>query len=96
MVRSEIMPARFRENRANPIPMTPHTKTTVPVKLQDVLHTFKKGHRIQVQISSTWFPLFTVNPQKYVANVNKAEKSDYTKAFIKIHGDSYLEFNVSP
>lgn len=95
MVRSEIMPARFRENRANPIPMTPHTKTTVPVKLQDVLHTFKKGHRIQVQISSTWFPLFTVNPQKYVANVNKAEKSDYTKAFIKIHGDSYLEFNVS-
>ena len=43
---------------------------------------------------STWFPLFVVNPQKYVDNVNKASKSDYTKAFIKVFGDSSLEADV--
>ena len=58
------------------------------------MHTFKKGHRIQVQISSTWFPLFAVNPQKFIPNVNMATKEDYTKAFIKIFGDSSIEVDV--
>ena len=69
-------------------------KTAVNFQLQDVLHTFKKGHRIQIQISSTWFPLFTVNPQKFLANPNFATKEDYTKAFIKIFGDSSIEADI--
>lgn len=94
MVRSEIMPARFRNSREKGEALVPNQKTAVEVKLQDVLHTFKKGHRIQVQISSTWFPLFTINPQKFLENPNFATKEDYTKAFIKIFGDSFLEVNV--
>jgi hypothetical protein len=43
----------------------------------------KKGHKIQIQIS-TWFPLFAVNPQKFMDNPNFATKEDYTKAFIKV------------
>ena len=94
MVRSEIMPARFRNSRENPEALIPNQKTAVNFQLQDVMHTFKKGHKIQIQISSTWFPLFTVNPQKFIPNINMATKEDYTKAFIKIFGDSYLEVDV--
>ncbi|QBO57381.1 CocE/NonD family hydrolase [Chryseobacterium salivictor] len=94
LVRSEIMPARFRNSREKGEALVPNEKTAVEVKLQDVLHTFKKGHKIQVQISSTWFPLFAVNPQKFLENPNFAVKEDYTKAFIKVYGDSFLEVNV--
>lgn len=94
MVRSEIMPARFRNSREKPDALTPNQKTTVNVRLQDVVHTFKKGHKIQIQISSTWFPLFVINPQKFLANPNLATKEDYTKAFIKIFGDSSIEADV--
>lgn len=96
LVRSEIMPARFRNSIEKPEPLVPNQKTAVNVKLQDVMHTFKKGHKIQVQIESTWFPLFTINPQKYIPNVNLATKADYTKALIKIYGDSKLEADVLP
>ncbi|MBP3839808.1 MAG: CocE/NonD family hydrolase, partial [Chryseobacterium sp.] len=61
MVRSEIMPARFRNSKEKPEALVPNQKTAVDFRLQDVVHTFKKGHRIQIQISSTWFPLFSVN-----------------------------------
>ncbi|SEG47489.1 hypothetical protein SAMN05421847_2414 [Halpernia humi] len=94
MVRSEIMPARFRNSIEKPEALVPNQKTAVDFKLQDVMHTFKKGHKIQVQIESTWFPLYTVNPQKFIPNVNLATKADYTKAFIKIYGDSKLEADV--
>lgn len=94
MVRSEIMPARFRNSREKPEALVPGEKTLVNVKLQDVLHTFKKGHKIQIQISSSWFPLFAINPQKFLDNPNFATKDDYTKAFIKLFGDSSLEVNV--
>ncbi len=94
MVRSEIMPARFRNSKEKPEALVANQKTAVNFRLQDVVHTFKKGHRIQIQISSTWFPLFSVNPQKFMDNPNFATKEDYTKAFIKIFGDSFIEADV--
>lgn len=94
MVRSEIMPARFRNSREKPEALVPNQKTAVNFNLQDVVHTFKKGHKIQIQISSTWFPLFEVNSQKFLENQNLATKKDYTKAFIKIFGDSSIEVDV--
>lgn len=94
MVRSEIMPARFRESREIPKPLTPNAKTMVKLQLQDVLHTFKKGHRLQIQIQSTMWPLFTVNPQKFVPNVNLAAQEDYTPAQVKVYGDSFIEMQV--
>lgn len=94
MVRSEIMPARFRNSFSKPEAMVPNKETAVNFRLQDVLHTFKKGHRIQVQVQSTAYPLFAVNPQKFLENQHKASKEDYTKAFVKIFGNSYLEADV--
>lgn len=94
MVRSEIMPARFRNSIEKPEALVPNQKTAVNFRLQDVMHTFKKGHKIQIQISSSWFPLFAVNPQKFLANPNLATKEDYTKAFIKVFNDSSIEADV--
>lgn len=94
LVRSEIMPARFRNSIEKPEALVPNQKTAVDFQLQDVMHTFKKGHKIQVQIQSTCFPLFVVNPQLFIPNVNLATKADYTKAFIKIYGDSKLVVDV--
>lgn len=94
MVRSEIMPARFRNSREKAEALVPNQKTSVNFRLQDVVHTFKKGHKIQIQISSTWFPLFAVNPQKFLDNPNFATKEDHTKAFIKVFDDSAIEVEV--
>ncbi len=94
MVRSEIMPARFRSSFEKPEPLTPNKSATVNVKLQDVLHTFKKGHRIQVQVQSTWFPLMAINPQKFLNNPYLATKDDYQKAEIKVSSGSSIEFDV--
>lgn len=94
MVRSEIMPARFRNSKEKPEALIPNQKTAVNFRLQDVVHTFKKGHKIQIQVQSTWFPLFVVNPQKYIDNVNMAKKEDFTKAFIKIFEDSSIEVDI--
>lgn len=94
MVRSEIMPARFRNSFEKPEALTPNKEETVNVKLQDVLHTFKKGHKIQIQVQSTWFPLMAINPQKFLENPYKATKEDYTKANIKVFNSSSIEVDV--
>ena len=81
MVRSEVIRGRFRNSDEKPEPFVPNQVSKVPLELQDVLHTFKKGHRIMFQIQSTWFPLVDRNPQKYVDNIylNATEK-DFVKA----------------
>ncbi|OKS87765.1 CocE/NonD family hydrolase [Mucilaginibacter polytrichastri] len=94
MVRSEIMPARFRNSFETPVAMVPGQKTDVNVRLQDVLHTFKKGHRIMIQVQSTAFPLFARNPQTFVANPYKANESDYVKATETVYNDSYVDVQV--
>jgi putative CocE/NonD family hydrolase len=94
MVRSEIMPARFRTSFEKPEALTPNATTDVNFKLQDVLHTFKKGHKILIQIQSTWYPLMAVNPQKFLENPFLASKDDYTKAFIKVFDNSVIEVDV--
>ena len=94
MVRSEIMPARFRNSFEKPEALSPNKEEIVNVKLQDVLHTFKKGHKIQIQLQSTWFPLMAINPQKFLENPYKATKEDYTKAHIKVFNSSSIEVDV--
>ncbi len=90
MVRSEVMRARFRNSFEKPTPVTPNKATQLTFRLQDVLHTFKKGHRIMVQIQSTAFPLFDRNPQKYVPNIYKANESDFIKATQTIYHQQNL------
>jgi len=94
MVRSEIMPARFRNSFEKPEALIPNQTTTVKFKLQDVLHTFKKGHKIQVQVQSSWYPLMYINPQQFLDNPYLAKKENYTKGFIKIQNQSEIEVDV--
>ena len=94
MVRSEVMPARFRTSFEKPEALTPNTTTEVNFKLQDVLHTFKKGHKIQIQVQSSWYPLIAINAQKFLENQHLAKKEDYTKSFIKIFEESHIEVEI--
>lgn len=94
MVRSDIMPGRFRKSFEKPEPFIAGQKTDVNFRLQDVLHTFKKGHRIMIQVQSTAFPLFARNPQKFVENPYKAGENDYIKATHTVFNDSYVDVEV--
>ena len=77
MVRSEVLRGRFRNSFEHPEPFIPNKKTDVNIKLQDVFHTFKKGHKMQIQVQSTWFPLIDLNPQTYVDNIYKADEKRF-------------------
>ena len=57
MVRSEVLRGRFRNSFSKPEPFKSNKKTDVDIQLQDVFHTFKKGHKLEIQVQSTWFPL---------------------------------------
>lgn len=94
MVRSEVMRGRFRNSFSNPKPFVPNQKTAVTVKLQDVFHTFKKGHKIQIQVQSTWFPLIDLNPQTFVENIFYAKSEDFKKQTHRVYNDSEIEFKV--
>ena len=94
MVRSEVLRGRFRNSFSNPEPFTPNKKTDVNIKLQDVFHTFKKGHKLQIQVQSTWFPLIDLNPQTYVDNIYKADEKDFKTQTHSVFSDSSIEFTV--
>ena len=94
MVRSEIMRSRFRNSFSKPEPLVANKVTDINFRLQDVLHTFKKGHKIVIQVQSTAFPLFDINPQKYVDNIYKAQESDFQKATHRVYGTSKVSVEV--
>ncbi|MFD2565585.1 CocE/NonD family hydrolase [Aquimarina rubra] len=94
MVRSEVIRGRFRNSFSKPEPFVPNQKTAVNIKLQDVHHTFMKGHKIQIQVQSTWFPYIDLNPQTFVPNIFKAKASDFKKQTHTVFGDSSIEFSV--
>ncbi len=94
MVRSEVLRGRYRNSFSKPEPFIPNKKAAVHIKLQDVHHTFKKGHKIQVQVQSTWFPLIDLNPQTYTDNIFKATASEFTKQTHKIYHDSAIEISI--
>ncbi|HEY2065832.1 MAG TPA: CocE/NonD family hydrolase, partial [Gemmatimonadaceae bacterium] len=89
LVRGEIMRGRFRRSFAAPEPFQPGAVTEVPFRLQDVLHTFRRGHRIMVQVQSSWFPAFDRNPQSWVPNIYEADASDFVRATQRIWTDSH-------
>ena len=94
MVRSEVMRGRFRNSFSDPEPFVPNQKTAVEIQLQDVHHTFKKGHKLQIQIQSTWFPLIDRNPQTYVENIFEAEESDFKEQTHTVYHDSEIIVTV--
>jgi len=99
MVRSEAMRGKFRRGFDKPEPFTPGKITPVAFDLQDVLHTFKKGHRIMVQLQSTWFPLIDRNTQQF-QDIMKAKDSDFKAATHTIYSSaanpSFLQVRVMP
>ena len=94
MVRSEVLRGRFRNSFAEPEPFVANQKTDVNIKLQDVFHTIKKGHKLQVQVQSTWFPLIDLNPQTYIDNIFNADESDFKTQTHTVFTDSSIEFSV--
>jgi len=88
LVRAETFRGRFRRSFSDPEPFTPGKAEMIEFPLQDILHTFQKGHRIMIQVHSTWFPYIDRNPQQYVDNIFKAEEKDFVKSIITIMGDS--------
>ncbi len=88
LIRAEVVRGRFRDSYAQPKPFTPNEPAQVHVPLMDVLHTFKPGHRIMVQIQSTWFPMIDRNPQKYVENLFEAGEADFIKAVHRVYHDA--------
>lgn len=88
LVRAEVMRGKFRNSFEKPMPFIPNRPTTVKYTMPDVAHTFKKGHRLMIQIQSTWFPLTDRNPQKFTDNINKATNADFVKETIKVYHNS--------
>jgi uncharacterized protein len=83
LVRAEVMRGKFRNSFEKPAPFTPGKVERVKFNLNDVAHVFKKGHKIMVQVQSSWFPLVDRNPQQFMS-IPKAEEKDFKKATIKI------------
>ena len=84
LVGVETMRAKYRNDYSNPEPMTPNEVTPISFNIWDKFHTFKKGHRIMVQVHSSWFPAYDRNPQQFM-DIYRAKKKDYKEATQKIY-----------
>jgi putative CocE/NonD family hydrolase len=94
LVRGEVMRGKFRNSFENPEAFVPNKPTQVKFTLPDIAHQFKKGHRMMIQIQSSWFPLVDRNPQKFI-NIYTAKDSDFQKANIRIyHGASIIQLPI--
>ena len=97
LLRGEPMRGRFRDGFEQQIPFKPNKVTKLSFQMPDIAHTFPKGHRMMVQVQSSWFPLVDMNPQKFV-NIYEADESDFQKATQRIYHDrshpSKIELSV--
>ncbi|MGC2503380.1 MAG: CocE/NonD family hydrolase, partial [Silvibacterium sp.] len=81
----DIFRGRYRESLSQPRAITPDTPLLYKFALPTANHVFLPGHRIMVQVQSSWFPLYDRNPQTYVPNIFFAQSSDYKKATERIY-----------
>jgi putative CocE/NonD family hydrolase len=96
LVRGDVMRGRFRHGFEKPEPFIPDQVSEAVFQLQDVLHTFKKGHRVMIQVQSSWFPLIDRNPQTFVENIYKAQDADFKPARHRLYSDSFVEVAILP
>jgi uncharacterized protein len=94
LLRGEPMPARFRNSFEKPEPLAPNQPTKVNFTMPGIQHTFKKGHRMMVQIQSTWFPLVARNPQKFMANYKLGSQSDFQTATQRVFHGSRIKLPI--
>lgn len=100
LVRGEPFRGRFRESYSEPKAFKPGEVTKVRFTINDVLHTFLRGHRVMIQVQSSWFPFIDRNPQTYVPNIFEAKDTDFTRAFHRVYHSSahpsFIEVGVLP
>jgi predicted acyl esterase len=87
LVRAEVMRGKFRNSYEKPEPFVENKISEVKFDLNDVAHTFKKGHKIMVQVQSSWFPLVDRNPQKFM-RIPDANENDFQKIMVRIYHDN--------
>ena len=99
LVRAEVLRAKFRNSYSNPTPLKPLQTEQVAYEMPDIFHMFRKGHRLMVQIQSSWFPLVDRNPQQFL-DIYRAKPEDFQTATIHIHRSaaaaSHLHVGVLP
>jgi putative CocE/NonD family hydrolase len=97
-VAMEVFRGRFRKSFSNPTPLTPNKPEEFVIDLHDINHVFQKGHKLMIQVQSSWFPVIDRNPQKWVANIFEAKESDFSKAthtiYFSVNYPTYIELPV--
>jgi hypothetical protein len=89
LVRGEIIRGKFRNSLETPEAFTPGKPTKVEFNVSDVFHTFRRGHRIMIQVHSTWFPFADLNPGKFM-NINEATEDDFQKTTQRVYHSKSL------
>jgi putative CocE/NonD family hydrolase len=96
----EVRRGRYNKSYEHPQPLVPDQPTLFPIPLRDRDHVFLKGHRIMVQVQSTWFPLIDRNPQKFTPSIYTATARDYVAATQRVYCSpalpSHIELPVMP
>jgi predicted acyl esterase len=95
MVANDVFRARFRNSFEKPEPMVPNQPTQLKVDLHGLNHTFKAGHRIMVQVQSSWFPLIDRNPGKFVPNIFEAKESDFIATTQRVYRSTKYASHIS-
>lgn len=93
MVRAEVFRGKFRESFEKPVPFVKGKIEKVAYHLNEIAHTFKKGHRIMVQVQSSWFPLVDRNPQTF-GYIPGMDKKDFRKAAINVYHNAEYSSNI--
>ncbi len=100
MVANDVFRGRFRKSFETPEPITPNHVDEYTIDLHSLNHVFKKGHKIMVQVQSTWFPIIDRNPQTFVPSIFEAKEADFQTATQKIYRSasypSHIELSVMP
>jgi len=94
MIANEVLRARFRNGFEKPEPVEAGQVTEYTIDLHSNNHAFRKGHRVMVEVQSTWFPLIDRNPQKFAPNIFMAAEADYQKAEQRVYRSRKYPSNV--
>ena len=94
MVANDVFRGRFRNSFEHPEPIVPNKTEAYTIDLHCINHVFRKGHKIMVQVQSSWFPIIDRNPQKYVPNIFEAVETDFIKATQSIYRSSQFPSHI--
>jgi uncharacterized protein len=92
----DIFRGRYREGFDHAKALTPNTPLRYYFALPNANHVFLPGHRVMVQVQSSWFPLYDRNPQTFVPNIFFAKAADYVKATQRVYHTSFIDLPVTP